>query len=76
MPVCMQAHEIAEQAPELLARLPKALKRAVANNAVPGDLNRYASIPSDTQGDHGASLMAWSSSILHALSATCSMPAG
>ena len=37
---CVQAHEIAEQAPELLARLPKALRRAVDNNHVPEDLNR------------------------------------
>lgn len=36
----MQAEEIAQQAPELIERLPKALRRAVANNSVPADLER------------------------------------
>ena len=31
---CLQAEEISQQAPELIERLPKALRRAVANNKV------------------------------------------
>ena len=37
---CVQAEDIARQAPELLDRLPRALRRAVELNKVPGDLER------------------------------------
>ena len=36
----VQAEQIAKEAPELLERLPKALRRAVATNSIPNDLER------------------------------------